>query len=559
MVARITQCNQKALQQLLDADADPQLDNQIVQHIETCSHCRTQMESMAADESMWSGVQYLLETRDEPPQTVHFHGTKKPSTNSNPTIRPKSFSTPLDRKANGDQKHEARPDVQDGGDFAEDDIGINDVAVLSVLAPSSREGSLGRLDDYEIEGVIGRGGMGVVLRAHDRCLERQVAIKVLAPHLASSGAARQRFQREARAAAAVMHEHVVAIHGVCDTKGLPYIVMPLISGPSLQSYVDEQGPLEISHALRIAMQVAMGLSAAHRQGLVHRDVKPANVLMDDNVDRVKLTDFGLARAADDASLTRTGVIAGTPHYMSPEQAAGGMVDARSDLYGLGSLLFFMLSGRPPFRAETTLAVLERIRRDRPKSIRAINPDVPKWLEQLIDRLHEKKPSNRFENAEQVTELIGKCLTHLQAPDRRARPAISTSGSRTRQRIRWSIAMLALFAVTMATGLIIQSRGENQDRRSSNDGNVGDEFHAPPLGEAYNANDAGATPARLQAINELDRELELLGTSIYEFESSMLEADPQTGNLLYTDQFWSQEALQSLWILEALENDIESVR
>ncbi len=190
------------------------------------------------------------------------------------------------------------------------------------------------------------------LKGFEPALDRYVAIKLLAPHLATSGAARARFAREARAAAAVLHENVVAIHRVSEAKELPYLVMPYVAGDSLQKRLDEQGPMQLNEILRIGMQIAAGLAAAHAQGLVHRDIKPGNILLDKGVERVTITDFGLARAADDASLTRSGVIAGTPQYMSPEQARGEPLDGRSDLFSLGSVLYAMCVGRPPFRAQT---------------------------------------------------------------------------------------------------------------------------------------------------------------------------------------------------------------
>ena len=225
----------------------------------------------------------------------------------------------------------------------------------------------------------GVGGMSVVLKALDPTLNRFVAIKVLAPHLATSGAARQRFAREAQAAAAIVHDNVIAIHGVAESLGLPYLVMPYVRGQSLQSRLDQLGALELKEILRIGKQVASGLAAAHAQGLIHRDVKPGNVLLADGVERVTITDFGLARAADDATLTRTGTIAGTPQYMSPEQARGESVDQRSDLFSLGCLLYAVCTGVPPFRASSSYGVLQRICNNQPRSILEINPDIPVWF------------------------------------------------------------------------------------------------------------------------------------------------------------------------------------
>src|SRR5262249_46292193 len=168
---------------------------------------------------------------------------------------------------------------------------------LSFLAPPSEPGPLGRLDHYEVLEVVGRGGMGIVLRARDTKLRRVVAIKVLAAPLAASSTARQRFLREARAAAAVRDDHVVAIYAVCDDAPVPYLVMEFIDGCTLEALLCRGEPLEVKEILRIAIQVASGLAAAHQHGLIHRDIKPANILLESGVQRVKLTDFGLARAA----------------------------------------------------------------------------------------------------------------------------------------------------------------------------------------------------------------------------------------------------------------------
>lgn len=274
---------------------------------------------------------------------------------------------------------------------------------------------LGRYAGHEISGVIGCGGMGIVLKGFDSALNRYAAIKVLAPHYASSGAARQRFAREAQAAAAVVHDNVIAIHGVAEFNGLPYLVMPYVKGVSLQKRIDKDGPLSVPEILRIAMQIAKGLAAAHDQGLVHRDIKPSNILLPENVERVIITDFGLARAADDASLTRSGVIAGTPQYMSPEQARGEGIDHRSDLFSLGSVMYAMCTGHPPFRAETPYGILRRITDNEPRPIREINSDLPSWLCNIVTRLLSKNPGKRFANGNEVACLLEDCLAHVQQP------------------------------------------------------------------------------------------------------------------------------------------------
>ena len=317
------------------------------------------------------------------------------------------------------------------------------------MAPTDDDRMIGRLGVYEVQGVIGSGGMGVVLKALDPALNRYVAIKLLSPHLGNSGAARQRFSREAQAAAAVVHNNVVEIHGVADTQGLPYLVMPYVRGPSLQKRINDEGPLAVVEILRVGMQAAAGLSAAHAQGLVHRDVKPANILLADGIERVKLTDFGLARAADDASLTRTGIIAGTPQYMSPEQARGESVDQRSDLFSLGSVLYAMCTGHSPFRAETSYGVLRRIIDDAPKPIREINPDVPEWLCQIITKLLSKNSSDRYESAGEVAELLKACLAHLQQPTAVPLPASLAVGPASKSFPFGSSRMAGTIAIAVA--------------------------------------------------------------------------------------------------------------
>ena len=168
--------------------------------------------------------------------------------------------------------------------------------------------------------------------------------------------------------------------------------------------------------VRIGRQIAEGLAAAHATGLIHRDIKPANILIEAGPhQRVKITDFGLARAADDASLTQSGIVAGTPMFMAPEQARGETLDHRADLFSLGSVLYTMCSGRPPFRAKSTLAVLKRVAEDTPRPIPEIIPEVPQWLCGIIARLHAKKPENRFATAQEVADLLRRCLAEMQLP------------------------------------------------------------------------------------------------------------------------------------------------
>jgi len=325
---------------------------------------------------------------------------------------------------------------------------------LAFLGPSTTPGSLGRLAHYEVLQVLGQGGFGVVLKARDTVLERVVAIKVMSGPMVSAGTARKRFIREAQAAAAICHDNVVTIHEV-KQDDLPYLVMQYIHGCTLQDKLDRAGPLELKEILRIGMQIASGLAAAHAQGFLHRDIKPANILLENGVERVKITDFGLARAVDDASVTQSGVIAGTPQYMSPEQAQGEAVDHRADLFSLGSVLYALCTGHPPFRASGSMAVLKRVIEDTPRPARQSNPEIPEWLEAIIAKLQAKRREDRFQTAAEVAQLLGQHLAHVQQPSVAPKPepvtaptsaATAAVPSATGGESSWPTALLVLYAV-----------------------------------------------------------------------------------------------------------------
>jgi len=326
------------------------------------------------------------------------------------------------------------------------------------LDPSEDPSLLGRIGGYDVLEIIGQGGMGIVLKGFDPELKRYVAIKALSPHLGNSSLARKRFAREAQAAAAVVNPHVIAIHQVQPNGRLPFLVMPLLGGESLAQRLQSRGRLELTEVLRIGMQAAVGLAAAHEQGLVHRDVKPANILLEKGVERAVLTDFGLARAADDMSMTRWGVIAGTPQYMSPEQARGENLDGRSDLFSLGCVLYEMASGVSPFKSSSTVAALRRVVDEKPQSLTSLNPELPGWFVEVIGRLLEKNPADRFESAKEVSELLERCLAHVHQPTSAPLPWTSKSTSLRRhtmigafsRRIRmWIIAVMLIAICAIA--------------------------------------------------------------------------------------------------------------
>ena len=361
-------------------------------HVEQCEACRARVESTIGPQEWWSEVQgVLLNSRSRSFSPCH------------------DFSTGLEPDESSSSK------------------------LLDLLGPTDDPNMLGRIGPYEIIGLLGQGGMGAVFKGFDRSLNRFVAIKMLLPHLAASGAARKRFAREGQAVAAVVDDHVMAIHCVDEWQGVPYLVMTYSRGVSLQKRLSDNGPLEVREILRIGMQTAKGLAAAHAQGIVHRDIKPANIFLDQTVERVQLMDFGLARAVDDASLTRTGVLAGTPQYMSPEQARAETVDHCSDLFSLGSVMYAMCTGHAPFRAESSYSVLRLITDKEPRPIREINPDIPEWLCAIISKLMAKQASDRYSSAKEISDLLEDCLAHVQQPAAKPLPVAVAALAPTKTR------------------------------------------------------------------------------------------------------------------------------
>jgi serine/threonine protein kinase len=286
---------------------------------------------------------------------------------------------------------------------------------LDFVAAPRDASHLGRLGHYELIRVIGSGGMGTVFKAFDETLHRDVAVKMMSPELAASETARLRFIREARAAAQITHENVVTIHAVDDGQPVPFLVMQLVQGRSLQESI-QAGDLKLDEIVRISRETAAGLAAAHAKGLVHRDIKPANILLEQPSGKVKITDFGLARAVDDASLSQSGAIVGTPLYMSPEQARGEALSHRADLFSLGSVMYALCTGKSPFESGNTVAVLMRVCEDAPAPIAAVNPLIPGWLEGIIRKLLAKDPAQRFASATEVADALSARLQPARQND-----------------------------------------------------------------------------------------------------------------------------------------------
>jgi hypothetical protein len=289
--------------------------------------------------------------------------------------------------------------------------------LAQVLRPPQGPEELGRLGNYRILGVLGSGGMGAVFKAEDLQLRRLVALKAMLPGIAASPANRQRFLREAQAAAAIEHDHIVPIYQVGEDRGIPFLAMQLLKGESLDDRLRREPRLPADEVIRVGRETAEGLAAAHAQGLIHRDIKPANLWLEGERRRVKVLDFGLARAAaGDSQLTQSGVIVGTPAYMAPEQAAGKPVDGRCDLFSLGCVLYRCSTGELPFRGTDNISTLMAVAMEQPRPPRALNAEVPPALSNLIMRLLAKNPADRPASARDVQLGLEIIAREPDAPD-----------------------------------------------------------------------------------------------------------------------------------------------
>lgn len=267
-------------------------------------------------------------------------------------------------------------------------------------------------DRYEIDSVVGEGGMAKVFRGTDNVLGRTVAVKVLGSQFARDETSVTRFRREAQSAASLNHPNVVSVYDTGSDDGVHWIVMEYLEGRTLKEVIGDEGPLDPERATTIARDVALALSTAHERGLVHRDVKPANIMITPSGE-TKVMDFGIARAVTstgDPTLTRTGFVMGTAAYLSPEQAEGKPVDARSDIYSLGCVVYEMLAARPPFHGDSPVAVASKHLSEEAEPISRFNPTVPPQVEEVVARAMRKNPDQRYQDAREMADDLGRAVT-----------------------------------------------------------------------------------------------------------------------------------------------------
>ncbi len=266
---------------------------------------------------------------------------------------------------------------------------------------------------YQIIEEIGRGGMGRVYKALDKELDRVVALKMIKPELSSKPGIVERFKKEIKLAGHISHKNVCRIHDLGEAEGIRFISMQYIEGQDLKDFIMQVGILTVEKAVNITQQVCAALQAAHDEGVIHRDLKPQNIMIDKK-GNAYVMDFGIARSLEAKEVTRPGVLIGTPHYMSPEQAEGKTADARSDIYSLGCIMYEMLTGKPPFEADTSVALLHEHLKEKPRAPSKINPQISQSINRIILKCLEKTPEKRYHRAPEIAEDLKKVLIAPEA-------------------------------------------------------------------------------------------------------------------------------------------------
>lgn len=367
------------------------------EHLEKCSTCTKTAETLVPADEVTNALKTVTILRGDEDLLAQAIKRGKELGGQMPTVQPDA--TVIGPTAQSPAEAHA----------AEGFTIQNNPAELSFLAPAQQPDELGRLGSYRILQILGVGGMGIVFRAEDPALRRQVALKVMKPSMALNRSAKDRFLREAQFTAAIEHDNIVAIYQVGEDQGVPFIAMPLLKGESLKARLEREGKLSQVDVLRIGREIASGLAAAHERNLIHRDIKPDNIWLEEKTNRARILDFGLVRAAsEDAGLTQSGTVMGTPRYMAPEQAMGQDVDFRCDLFSLGAVLYHLVSGKLPFEGSnvtaTLVAVVQKEAQPLDKAVSGLHPTLCKLIHKLMAKDRNKRPASAKEVAKLLTAI-----------------------------------------------------------------------------------------------------------------------------------------------------------
>jgi serine/threonine-protein kinase len=325
--------------------------------------------------------------------------------------------------------------------------GMTAAASATLPAGSSRgDAPVRQVGRYRVQSRLGRGGMATVYRAHDPSISRDVAIKFLHASLAEDDECRDRFLREAKAAGGLSHPNIVVVHDVGEIEGRPYMAMEMLEGTSLSEVLEKTPQLPVREVVLIGMQLARALEYAHARGIVHRDIKPGNIMLLKDGQTIKVTDFGIAHMDDGSSThTQVGAVLGTPQYMSPEQAMGEKIDGRSDLFAAGIVMYQMLAGERPFRADSLVAIAAKIVKEDAPPLAAKRPEVPPALRRVIDRCLAKKPEQRYQSGQELADALKKVLVQLeeQAREKDKQRIVPL-------RVKWAATMALIVALVMGS-------------------------------------------------------------------------------------------------------------
>lgn len=396
--------DESTLGQLLLGKLSGEQQKTVEAHLENCAECARRAETLQADDEFVNELRRLSATAREVEQTIGADSGRIQEV----------LDTVQHSMANQETVWGHETQVEANPSHRVSAKRVHTSAELDLLSPAWSGDELGWLGQYKVMEVLGSGGMGVVYRAEDTSLKRTVALKAMKPAIAANPEAKHRFLKEAEATAAIEHDNIVTIYQVGEDHGIPFFAMQFLKGESLGTRSERVSRMSQAEVIRIGREIAEGLSAAHSRGLIHRDIKPDNIWLQEGTDRVRIVDFGLVRSSEeDAGLTQSGTVLGTPKYMAPEQARGETVDHRCDLFSLGCVLYRLLAGKAPFEGSNLTATLIAVTQRDAEPVENLVSNVEPSLAALIAKLLSKDRESRHASAKEVADQLRSIENKLQ--------------------------------------------------------------------------------------------------------------------------------------------------